>query len=762
MDALAGLHDIPWATLDHCFGASDDIPDLLRQTAAGSAQALEELGEYLVHQGTLYEATPHLVTFLARIAASGAVAGEILSLLGIAASYDDADQDPGVRGKTRAALAGELTALIPLLAHPSDEVRASAAWALPQSLAADRLVPPLLVRWDQETDPQITASVLRGLSFLDPAGAVAPATGALAGRDNAIRLIAAWACAAGGMPWSAELREAALAWTAGGTPMEHFPWSSRSGHPFSDLAEALAARGDPAAAADLVAAALTGPVAPGTRKQAVLAAAHLATISRQATPELIGPLTSVVAGDDPEASKYAILQLEELDALAQAADELALVADAEGPSRHADRALACLVQLGDPRSLPLLTRDLRHRPYALDALRDAAQKAVLPFSEALLDEIRACLREQFFGPRSTPFLIGLIGSWGPAAAAAIPDLLQILPRHGYSVGCALADIAGATPEAISLLRQAAACPASLNAATRLRTLTDDEEPLLAAVESSLTEASHDMWFAAQAARTLTPARRLIPALTAALDATARADRPDGATRLELALARWHHSGDPATVVEVIAGELRADATDPGPRSAGAAEAAADIGPAARPLIPAILPLLDSPEACPAAVRALLRIDPRNHGGVSLGALAERLLLPLGQVWSGVQLSAVEMLGEIGLPQLPTPVVDRLRELVTQDGRIVNGGHVQAFIRDDDQLRAAILGLVGDVAAAGGLAGALSSACGSRDRAGLPGPGWRPRAGGRGRGGPARAAPGPSADRAVREPEHSPGRADLAG
>ncbi len=150
MDVLAGVHDIPWAALDHCFGASDDIPDLLRQTAAGSAESLEELGGYMVHQGTLYEATPYLVRFLARIAASGVATAGILDLLGIAASCDNADQDPDVRGKTRAALAGEITALIPLLADRSDEVRDAAAWALPQSLAADRQAPK---PWPARTAP---------------------------------------------------------------------------------------------------------------------------------------------------------------------------------------------------------------------------------------------------------------------------------------------------------------------------------------------------------------------------------------------------------------------------------------------------------------------------------------------------------------------------------------------------------------------------------------------------------------------------------
>jgi hypothetical protein len=698
VDVPDGVHAIPWAALDHCFGSSDDIPELLRETAAGSEEALDTLGGYMVHQGTLYEATPYLVRFLARIAASGIGTVAILDLIGTVASRDGAGQDPDVRGKTRAALAGEMTALVPLLADPSDEVRDAAAWALPQSLAADRLVPPLHTRWGKETIPPVAAAVLRGLSFLDPAGTPALAAHALAVEDSTIRLIAAWACVAGGMPWSGDLREAALAWMVDGALMKGFRWSSWSGHPFSDLVGALAERGDPASAVELAAAALTRPAAPEVREVAMLAASRLAEISRGAAPGLIAPLASVAAGADPDASVSAIALLRELGAAAQAADELALVADAEGPGRRADWALACLVQIGDPRCVPLLARDHRHRPFALDALRAAGPPAARPpFTAVLLEEIRRCLREQLLGEEATPLLVGLIGSWGPAAAAAVPDLLAIVPRHGYSVGRALADIAGATPEAVSLLRQAAAGSAGLDAAVRLRALTGDEELLLAAIESCLAQAGHAVRRAAEAARELTPARRLVPALAAALDSATSQARPDHAECIELALALWHHSGDPAPAVEVIAGELREDATRPyyGPGAAGAAWAAAALGPAASPLIPAILPLLDSTQACSAAVQALLRIDQENHGGIPLPTLAERLLLPLGRTWSGAQMSAVKVLGEIGLPQLPAHVVARLRELATQDGRIVHSGNVQTFIRDDDQLRAAIRHLTDD-------------------------------------------------------------------
>lgn len=698
VNVLAGVDEVPWATLDHCFGASDDIPGLLWETAAGSAKALEQLSGYMVHQGTLYEASPYLVGFLARIAASGVVAAEILEWLGFAASCDDAGQDPGLRGRTRAALAGEITALAPLLADPSAEVRDAAAWALPQSLAAKRLIAPLRDRWDQENIPAIAASVLRGLSFLDPAGAVALAADALTRHDSTIRLIAAWACVDGGMSWSGDLAEAALAWAADGAQLKGFRWSTWSGHPFSDLLGDLAARGDPAAAVGLVTAALTRPVvAPGVREVAVRAADSLAEVSRSAAPGLIAPLTSVVAGDDPKASQSAILSLRGLGALAQAADELAAVADAEGPSRRADWALTCLVEIGDRRCVGLLVRDQRHRPFAVGALCGTGQAGTRPpFSLAMLEEVRACLRGQLLGENATPFLAGLIGSWGPAAQAAVPDLLAVLPHHGYRVGCALADIAGATPEAVHLLRQAAAGRASLDAAARLRALTGEEEPLLAAVESGLTQTGRlQLWQAAEAARTLTPSRRLVPALTRALDAAASQARPDSQARMELALALWHHGGDPAPALEAIADTIRAEDKRPypGPAAASAARAAAIIGPAARPLIAAILTLLDSPDSCPAAVQALLRIDPEAHGGIPLASLAERLLLPLGRTWSHTQMAAVHVLGEIGLPKLPAQVVTRLFELTTQDRRIVDSGHIQAFIHDDNELQAAIRDLI---------------------------------------------------------------------
>ena len=61
----------------------------------------------------------------------------------------------------------------------------------------------------------------------------------------------------------------------------------------------------------------------------------------------------------------------------------------------------------------------------------------------------------------------------------------------------------------------------------------------------------------------------------------------------------------------------------------AAGGAAELGPAARPLVAALLPLLDDPMLCPVAAQALVRIDPESPGGLPAAArdrlryLAER-------------------------------------------------------------------------------------------------------------------------------------------
>jgi hypothetical protein len=104
-------------------------------------------------------------------------------------------------------------------------------------------------------------------------------------------------------------------------------------------------------------------------------------------------------------------------------------------------------------------------------------------------------------------------------------------------------------------------------------------------------------------------------------------------------------------------------------------------------------LLD--QHCPAAARALLRIDPRQHGGVPLETLADRLAdaVSVGRV--STKYRAIALLAELGIPNLPPRIPARLRQLADQDRRIVADGALHLIIRDDEELRFAIRKLLGE-------------------------------------------------------------------
>src|SRR5262245_23221651 len=58
-DPLAGLDDVPWATLHHAYGAATDTPALLRRVAMHDAddEVWEGLFSSLAHRGTSTQAS---------------------------------------------------------------------------------------------------------------------------------------------------------------------------------------------------------------------------------------------------------------------------------------------------------------------------------------------------------------------------------------------------------------------------------------------------------------------------------------------------------------------------------------------------------------------------------------------------------------------------------------------------------------------------------------------------------------------------------
>ncbi|HET9975421.1 MAG TPA: HEAT repeat domain-containing protein [Streptosporangiaceae bacterium] len=549
-DILAGLKDVPWPDLE-CAGSPAEIPGLLRTLASGADEADEALTELacsLCHQGSVYPASEHAAPFLARIAAAGLHPELVLEVLGSIAECRD-ERGLSAPGAVRAAVAAQSGLLAPLLADPHPEVRAAAAWALTQA-QAPALVPLLGERWNTEAHPLVRATILKALSVLAPDLAARLASGVLADSvlaDGGLLLIAAAACLAAGQPWTDRLHAAATAWMADGEVLPKF-WGGDH-DPFEDLALALAARGEPAAAVRLIAAGLTystpGPSAPPARpgprpafraspgpgrvrQRSAWSALELARAYRSPAEALVLPLS--VAAADEDAGFSAISLLRELRGAAvavapPAADlpvvdqpavtgRLAALADVPGEDRRADEALACLIELADPRAARLLARDLRHRPHALNAAANAARSQLpsspfppltlsspaLPCDAALLDAVRGYLRAPELRARRVRVnvpgdLLTLVHSWGPDAAPAIPELLGLRAVPPLNVAITLTAVDPAHPDLLPRLRQIVATGRSYertSAASRLRDLTGEDGPLLAVLEDGLRQQGYEL------------------------------------------------------------------------------------------------------------------------------------------------------------------------------------------------------------------------------------------------------------------------------
>lgn len=124
----------PWADLTHAYGSAADVPDCLRALAGDddekAAEALSELYGSILHQGSVYEATAHAVPFLARTAAAGIRAADVLALLGGMAE-SGADDGDGDEAAVRRAVTAELPLLLASVEAEDSGVRQAAAWAAP-------------------------------------------------------------------------------------------------------------------------------------------------------------------------------------------------------------------------------------------------------------------------------------------------------------------------------------------------------------------------------------------------------------------------------------------------------------------------------------------------------------------------------------------------------------------------------------------------------------------------------------------------------
>ncbi|MFF8829412.1 hypothetical protein [Streptomyces sp. NPDC015131] len=697
---LDGLDAHPWSSFAHAYGSAEDVPDHLRALAGSDAeqagQALQELYGSVLHQGTVYAASAEAVPFLARIAAAGHRTADVLALLGgMAESEDEHGVAPGA---VRAAVARQLPLLTPLTAAEEPEVRRAAAWVVSHTRANDTVLPVLLARWDEESDPSARAEVLTGIARLDArAGATAGAAGMDPSQPEEVRLAAVFAHLDAGAPWTEDLHATTVSLLPAGRLRSGF--DDERGEPLEAVVAALLGRGrEPAreAAFALIEAALRDGRAE-VRAEGLWAADRACALSRSAPARLL-PGLRAAAVDEPSVLALASL-LGRLGAAAAPLADVLLPLAGRNPEQDddaADRALAALVLVAPRQAAPLLAAGLRRRPRALDAAAGFQRPAGTPFpyDSGLLDAVRRGLsRPGDLGGNEPWLLTALLMEWGADTAPALPELCALLPHHPDQAARVVASAAAHCPPgdrapAVTALR-AAADRGSLAAAKALYDLTDETAPVVRLVADALR--GRGLRDAARIAGALGPrGATLAPALRDALSDPGHAVMPalDGDTALAEAL--WRTTGEADEAVTILDSVFARAEGDTWSRWSvvRAAHAAALLGPAGRPLVPRLEAALREPEQAPAAVVALLAVaEPAAPDRTALAEAALRSAEldadPTGACDALEALVALETLGEAALT---ADQWQRVTVLADGDARVVRSGVEHRIIPQDEALR----------------------------------------------------------------------------
>jgi hypothetical protein len=676
---------VAWEALSHAYGPAGDLPEIL--AAAGSSDeqealdAVERLFSSVYHQGSVYPASAAVVPFVTELVLGPGTHHRalLLALLGGMADPRQADGGPDLAA-VRAALDLQAPRLLPLLDDPDPEVRQAAAYAVGQSPGtAGPILARLRERWAVEREPPVRASLLLAGGRLDPGGSRDWLLLALEEPAAPLRAAAALAIVWAGLPWPERATAAVVEAFAAGDPLEDVGglWDIQDPlcellEPFDDVA------GVPAA----VLAALARAPSAEARGAAADAIGWLNQLRRSAPPRLVPLLGPLLADADETVQRAAATTVRAADAAARlVADELAALAARdpfpEGSDRRdaAAEALCTLIGLGDHRWRGPLLAAWRNRRPTYDAARALADAGVAADAE-LLAAVRERLRSVAGGSRAAhnerAELIWLLGCWGPASAPALPELLAAL-EHGWGTAArALAAIGPAATPAPPGLR-AAAGRGDVAAGAAVWRLAGDAGPLLAAVGQAIQDGPR--WPAPidELLEVGDQARPLLPALGRFLTGTAAFTYPGRHVQVAAARVVWRLTGDPDAVLPTLRAVLAAG-EEP---AAAAARLAAELGQAARGLVGGLRQALADPRdpgARLAAARALWRL------GADPAELVDPLLAAVADPWGGGEL-AVDLLVELGA----TTALPRLRELASQDRRVVTSGIADQIIPRDERL-----------------------------------------------------------------------------
>jgi hypothetical protein len=602
---LARLDDIDWDSMSHAYGPATEVPGLIRGLAsddpATRESALDAMYGGVHHQGDVYDCTLAVIPFLLEIAGVPGLPGRgpVLELLasigGIEGgmAHDMPDRDGMYWATARRMVEDAREQLAPLLDDPDPEVRRAA----PMVLLACRddaasLLPAFLARASGEADEQARAALVRAaceLARLGAAGRVADVDTAAVGGwlarqvadgdSPAVRRADALAelarCAPDllppdPVPMAARLLEAAYAAGTLQSPPDPRGFTTPTlvgavrdlfeqeadGRRFpegGDLVRKLStALGDRVEER----AALLGTLARSphweARHDALRVAGALMQGWRGDYEDLVAAIGGQLADSHPRITAAAADTLHHLDVLAApAADALArhLAANPQpGP------VLDALAALGDPRALPVLRRALE-QPASASAGHLAGKYG--PAAADLVPLIRERLRDLPAVTGHDSARAGLavaLGRIGLAAAAAVPDLLQMLPETAALV--ALGRIGTAASSAVPALEALLGDPAyrvQVGAAVALHRIGAGPGPLLPVLARHLNGDNHyAATSAAEALAELGPAAApLAPRLRELAARNAGEDILGNWLRLRAAVALWRSAGESAVVVPAL-------------------------------------------------------------------------------------------------------------------------------------------------------------------------------------------------------------------
>jgi hypothetical protein len=626
---MDGLDDIDWRQLEHNYGSAESIPALLRASAAGAGDAVDELDMTLFHQGgwvcsAATAALPFLVhqAIEAQVPPRAEIVHLIASLVSVANTAEARFIDEG----WEAAFEPEMPRLLAVLMDDDPVVRRAGA-VLARELPAEQAMAAVLARWPQEPD-RVTrwdlALALGGLAAratdaTDAGEAIAFLTDQLSSADEQLALAAVHALAAAGAINVVDHLDLLLRAVSGDI----------SGWRQSDLGSPAVVSwtgrlllGDPGAATAyqlrlaevpqfFEGPKLTqGPADEDRRIDQARAMGEFLDEWRSPSSAALEVLASWLSDPLPERRFRAAFLLGGLGTeAAPYADALALASEDPSAGRLGSEtvgqaALWALSRIGDPRCLPGLRQQLGEYTGGLDSAGylprgthlpqiPALHEQLLPlsrFSADLLPAVRECLR-QVGRTASSPggwSWTKVAAAWGDVATDAVPELVALL-RHESTwwwAAQALAELGPAGSAAAPALRQRA--DHSRDAAWAYWRVSGDAAALIAACDRDLhPDAPH---LAFRQAADLGPLAGRHRDLF-----RQRAASGDAWSRVEAARACWTTDGDAATalitltdvVQPLIAGRYE-------PVALTALNYLSALGPAAAPAVSIAETVLASP------------------------------------------------------------------------------------------------------------------------------------------------------------------------